>query len=140
MPEWCVPQYGWWAVGAVVPVTVYYSVNEAASVGEEEEAENARSLKVCYNPAVELGGKLTAVLTAPVITLFFVFYLLVLMSYMSVSRHIGRSRRNTPITASQSLLGRVLRNIVLIQVTIVHYDRKKYFVFSTLKYVYYIFK
>lgn len=106
------------AVGGIVPVTVYYSVIEAAAGSGGDEAEKEGSVEVCYNPAVELGGSLSAAFTVPIITMFFMFYLLVLLSYITVLRHIGHSRRNTNITASHSLLGRVLRNILVIQVVI----------------------
>lgn len=101
-----------------MPVTVYYSVIEAAAGSGGDEAEKEGGVEVCYNPAVELGGSLSAAFTVPIITMFFMFYLLVLLSYITVLRHIGRSRRNTNITASHSLLGRVLRNILVIQVVI----------------------
>ncbi|XP_044072214.1 probable G-protein coupled receptor 82 [Siniperca chuatsi] len=103
------------AVGGIVPVTVYYSVNEA---GEGGLAEEGGYVEVCYSPAVEIGGSLSAAFTVPVITIFFVFYLLVLLSYVTVLRHIRRSRRSTNVTTSHSLLGRVLRNIVVIQVVL----------------------
>lgn len=100
------------AVGCTVPVSVYFSVNEAMS----DTAEGGRE-EVCYNPAVEIGSSLSATLAVSVITVFFGFYLLVLLSYTSVLRHIRRSQRSTSVTTSQSLLGRVLRNIVVIQVS-----------------------
>lgn len=108
-------------VGCIVPVTVYYSVNEAvsssaAATSGDGEAKRRGCVEVCYNPVVEIGGNLSAAFNVPVITMFFVFYLLVLLSYMTVLRHIRRSRRSTNVTTSQSLLGRVLRNIVVIQV------------------------
>ncbi|KAK5860605.1 hypothetical protein PBY51_022069 [Eleginops maclovinus] len=101
------------AVGCVVPVTIIYSVKEAVSTKAA-----SRCVEVCYSPAVEIGGSLSASLTVVVITLFFLFYLLVLLSYIMVLRHIGRSRRSTSVATSQSLLGRVLRNIVVIQVVL----------------------
>lgn len=100
------------AAGGIVPVTVYYSVKEAAPTGHEE---------VCYNPEVELGGSLSATLAWTVITIFYLFYLLVLLSYLIVLKHIRHSQRNTNITASKNMLGRVLRNIVIIQVAIFSY-------------------
>lgn len=90
-------------MGGTVPVTVYYSLNEAAAGGGGDEAEKEGHVEVCYNPAVEVGGSLSAVFNVPVITMFFMFYLLVLLFYTIVLRHIGRSRRNTNIYASQSL-------------------------------------
>ncbi|XP_056246017.1 probable G-protein coupled receptor 82 [Seriola aureovittata] len=111
------------AVGACVPVAVYYSVNEAMSAkaaapGGDGEAEGGGSAEVCYNPEVEIGGPLSAAFCAIAIFMFFFFYLLVLLSYMTVLRHIRRSRRNTVIATSQGLLGRVFRNIVVIQVVL----------------------
>ena len=107
------------ALGFIVPVSVYYSVNEAmtgSAVAQDGETEAEGHEEVCYIPAVEIGGNLSAVFAVAVTTFFFVCYLLVLLSYMIVLRHIRRSRRNTTVTTSQSLLGRVLRNIVVIQV------------------------
>ncbi|XP_078118803.1 putative G-protein coupled receptor 82 isoform X2 [Sander vitreus] len=103
------------AVGGIVPVTVYYSVNEAVS---GEAAAKGGCAEVCYNPAVEIGGIWSATVAVPVITLFFVFYLLVLLSYMMVLRHIQRSRRSTSVPTSQCLLGRVFRNIAVIQIVL----------------------
>ncbi|XP_047457827.1 probable G-protein coupled receptor 82 [Mugil cephalus] len=105
------------SVGAIVPVTVYYSVKEAMGSNSEETQEGG-CMEMCYSPAVEIGGSFSATLTVPVITLFFIFYLMVLMSYMTVLRHIKRSRRNNSITNSHSLLSRVLRNIVVIQIVL----------------------
>lgn len=108
------------AVGGIVPVTVYYSVKEAMmgnASSVDGEAEKGSGAKLCYSPAVEIGGSLSAALSVPVIILFFAFYLLVLLSYITVMRHIRRSRRSTTVTTSQRLLGKVFRNIVIIQVT-----------------------
>lgn len=101
------------AVGGIVPVTVYYSVNEAM----RGAAGGDRGTELCYTPAVEIGGVLSAALSVPLIVLFFVLYLLVLLSYVTVLRHIRRSHRSTTITTSQSLLAKVFRNIVIIQVS-----------------------
>ncbi|CAN9498543.1 unnamed protein product [Ophioblennius macclurei] len=107
-----------WAlsVGCTVPVTVYYSVYEALRGDGGEDDGGCRGR--CYSPQVEIGGRLSAVLTAPVICTFFLLYLLVLLFYMTVLRHIRRSRRNAQVSSSQSLLSRVLRNIVVIQVVL----------------------
>ncbi|XP_028993034.1 probable G-protein coupled receptor 82 [Betta splendens] len=104
------------AVGGIVPVTVYYSVNEAMKgAAGSEDGGAARGKELCYSPAVEIGGILSAAFSVPLIILFFVFYLLVLLSYVTVLRHIRRSHRNTTIGTSQSLLAKVFRNIVIIQ-------------------------
>uniref|UniRef100_A0A3P8TRE4 G protein-coupled receptor 82 n=1 Tax=Amphiprion percula TaxID=161767 RepID=A0A3P8TRE4_AMPPE len=102
------------SVCGIVPGTVYYSVHEAMS----HDHEKGGCEKVCYSPAVELGGSVSGTLSAMVISIFFVFYLLVLLSYMMVLRHIRRSRRDAHIITSKSLLSRVLRNIVVIQVVL----------------------
>ncbi|XP_059198385.1 probable G-protein coupled receptor 82 [Centropristis striata] len=100
------------ALGSIVPVTLYYSLKEAVS---SRTAAAAGGVEVCYNPAVEIGGSLSQTMGVPVICLFFLLYLMVLLSYMTVLRHIRRSRQNTSLTTSQDLLGRVLRNILVIQ-------------------------
>lgn len=102
-------------------MTVYYSVSEAVSGnagknGDSEKGGGAEEEQVCYNQAVEIGGTVSRAGQVPAIILFFVCFLLVLLSYITVLRHIGRSQRSTTITASRSLLGRVRRNIVVIQV------------------------
>ncbi|XP_034549756.1 probable G-protein coupled receptor 82 [Notolabrus celidotus] len=104
------------AVGGIVPVTLYYSVKEATA-GTDGDAGGG-GVGVCYSPPVELGGRLSAAFTAPLMIVFFVFYLLVLLCYMIVLRHIRRSRRSTNVPTSHILLGRVLRNIVIIQVVL----------------------
>ncbi|KAM6934097.1 putative G-protein coupled receptor 82 [Xenentodon cancila] len=106
------------SVGGVVPVTVYYSVNEATRTGDDGDGHTGGCVEVCYSPTVELGGRQSAMMTVAVITIFFVFYALVLLSYVSVLRHIRRSRRNTNVSTSQSLLKRVFRNIVVIKVVL----------------------
>ncbi|KAM4609370.1 putative G-protein coupled receptor 82 [Polymixia lowei] len=108
-------------VGAIVPVTAYYSVKEAAGGDEALAGEDGVNggVGVCYSPAVEMGGRVSAVYSVPAITLFYVCFLLVLLSYMTVWRHIRRSRRCANITDSHSLLGKVLRNIVVIQVVLI---------------------
>ncbi|MEQ2202168.1 hypothetical protein XENOCAPTIV_025939 [Xenoophorus captivus] len=103
-------------VGGIVPVTVYYSVNEATK--STKETEEVGCEMVCYSPVVELGGRVSSTLSIALVTLFFILYLLVLLSYLIVLRHIKRSRRNANITSSQSLLARVSRNIVVIQVVL----------------------
>ncbi|XP_072300158.1 probable G-protein coupled receptor 82 [Eucyclogobius newberryi] len=100
-------------IGAIVPVTVFYSVNEAMSANETKSEEG-----VCYNPTVEVGGSTSAACNLSAITIFYFCYALVLLSYLTVIRHIRRSRRSAPVATSQSLLGRVFRNIVVIQIVL----------------------
>lgn len=101
------------AVGAIVPVSVIYSVTEAMSRNATGAEEG-----VCYNPTVEVGGSLSSMFNVSAIAVFFVCYVLVLLSYMTVLKHLRRSRRSTNVMTSQSLLGRVFRNIVVIQLVL----------------------
>ncbi|XP_076011427.1 putative G-protein coupled receptor 82 [Genypterus blacodes] len=108
-------------VGSILPVTVFYSVNEATSGnvgknGESQEGGGTEDEQVCYNEAVEIGGNGSKAGQLPAIVLFYLCFLMVLLSYMIVLKHIRRSRSSTTITASWRLLGRVQRNIVVIQV------------------------
>ncbi|KAM6986713.1 putative G-protein coupled receptor 82 [Aplochiton taeniatus] len=111
-------------VAAIVPVAVYYSINEAQQSdggGEEEQGGHGREggrEGVCYNAAVEMGGRLSRGASVAAIMTFFTCFLLVLLSYVAVTQHIRRSRRSAAIGGSQRLLGRVLRNIVVIQVVL----------------------
>ncbi|KAJ8004680.1 hypothetical protein DPEC_G00138830 [Dallia pectoralis] len=113
----------WVAVaGAIVPVTVYYSVMESkrhaggerggGDTGEEERGG------VCYNYAVEAGGSLSRGSSVAAIVVFFVCFLLVIALYVSVARHVRRSRQSAAVNSSQQLLGKVFRNIVVIQVVL----------------------
>uniref|UniRef100_A0A8C6T855 G protein-coupled receptor 82 n=1 Tax=Neogobius melanostomus TaxID=47308 RepID=A0A8C6T855_9GOBI len=100
-------------IGAIVPVTVVYSVKEAMNANSTESEE-----EVCYNPTVEVGGSTSAAFNLSAIAIFYACYALVLLSYMTVLRHIRRSRRSTHVATSLSLLGRVLRNMVVIQIVL----------------------
>ncbi|KAM7380235.1 hypothetical protein PAMP_003547 [Pampus punctatissimus] len=109
------------AIGCIVPVTIYYSVSETMGshvVAQSGKPDPGGGAEVCYSPAVEIGGSVSASFAVAVITMFFMCYLVVLMSYMSVLRHIRRSRHSTNVTSSQCLLGKVLRKIVIIQVVL----------------------
>ncbi|XP_008435432.1 probable G-protein coupled receptor 82 [Poecilia reticulata] len=94
-------------VGGIVPVTVYYSMNEAT-----------RSEELCYSPMVETGGTVSSISSISPIILFFVLYLLVLVSYVTVLKHFRSSRRNSIITSSKCMVARVSRNIVVIQIVL----------------------
>uniref|UniRef100_A0A8C2BHA0 G protein-coupled receptor 82 n=1 Tax=Cyprinus carpio TaxID=7962 RepID=A0A8C2BHA0_CYPCA len=102
-----------WAIVtiAVISFVVLYSIREARSVEDSDE--------VCYSVPVEVGGEGSHVFTLVAVSLFFVFFLLVLCAYMAVIRHIWRSRRSTVISDSQRVYARVFRNIVVIMVVLV---------------------
>ncbi|XP_075886862.1 putative G-protein coupled receptor 82 [Nelusetta ayraudi] len=101
-------------VGVILPCTMIYSIREAAGGA----AGGVAHREVCYNPDVEIGGSVSASMVWAFLALFYLLYLMVLLSYAVVLRHIRQSRRNTTITTTQVLLGRVYRNIVVIQVVL----------------------
>uniref|UniRef100_G3NZX7 G-protein coupled receptors family 1 profile domain-containing protein n=1 Tax=Gasterosteus aculeatus aculeatus TaxID=481459 RepID=G3NZX7_GASAC len=106
---------GVWVAAVVGTVAFYYLVQESV---RGDAAASGGCVERCYSPAVEIGRGPAARVAVAVVALFFLFYLLVLLSYMSALKHIERSRRSARRKTSQSLLGRVLRNIVIIQVVL----------------------
>ncbi|XP_036396508.1 probable G-protein coupled receptor 82 [Megalops cyprinoides] len=101
-------------LAGIIPVVVLYSVAEA---GEAGGAENAGD-QACYSVGVEVGGDGSQLSHVAAIVLFFICFLLVLASYVSVTRHICRSQRNTAITDRHRVYRRVFRNIVVIQLVL----------------------
>ncbi|XP_051762337.1 probable G-protein coupled receptor 82 [Ctenopharyngodon idella] len=104
-----------WAIVAIAVTSfvVLYSIKEAISVKDSDGDE------VCYSPAVEVGGQGSHIFALVAVSLFFVFFLLVLSAYMAVIRHIWRSKRNAVISDRQRVYARVFRNIVVIKVVLV---------------------
>ncbi|XP_016418347.1 probable G-protein coupled receptor 82 [Sinocyclocheilus rhinocerous] len=104
-----------WAIVtiAVTSFVVLYSIREARSVDDSDGDE------ACYSVAVEVGGEGSHVFALVAVSLFFVFFLLVICAYMAVIRHIWRSRRSAVISDSQRVYARVFRNIVVIMVVLV---------------------
>ncbi|TRY66079.1 hypothetical protein DNTS_035575 [Danionella cerebrum] len=92
---------------------VLYSVKEVKSIGEE--VSNA----TCYSVAVEVGGEGSQVYCLVAVSLFFVFFLMVIGTYLAVMKHIWRSKKSTAFVDSQRVHARVLRNIVIIKVVLV---------------------
>lgn len=90
----------------IVPAMVTYSM--AVSQAEVRES--------CYSARVEVGRSEFAMAVVILgLVIFFLCYLLVLSSYMAVTRHIFRIRSGTAISDRQRIYARVLRNIVVIQ-------------------------
>ncbi|XP_043105398.1 probable G-protein coupled receptor 82 [Puntigrus tetrazona] len=104
-----------WVIVAisVTSFVVLYSIREAKNVDGSNRDE------VCYSVGVEVGGEGSQVFALVAVSLFFVFFLLVLCAYMAVIRHIWRSRRRAVISDSQRVYARVFRNIVVIMVVLV---------------------
>ncbi|XP_051565645.1 probable G-protein coupled receptor 82 [Myxocyprinus asiaticus] len=103
-----------WAIVAlaVIPFVVLYSIRE--SVSKEDNGD-----EVCYSVAVEIGGAGSHIFALVAVSLFFMFFLLVLISYMAVIRHIWRSKKSAAISDSQRVYTRVFRNIVVIKLVLV---------------------
>lgn len=103
-----------WAIVAIAVTSfvVLYSIR-AGSVKDGDRNE------VCYSVAVEVGGKGAHVFTLVAVSLFFIFFLLVLSAYMAVIRHIWRSKKSAIISDRQRVYARVFRNIVVIKVVLV---------------------
>ncbi|XP_073768993.1 probable G-protein coupled receptor 82 [Danio rerio] len=104
----------WAIVGiAVTSFVVLYSVREVRSVEDGDGDEE------CYGVAVEVGGKGSHIFALVAVSLFFVFFLLVLCTYMAVIKHIWRSKKSAAISDSQRVHVRVFRNIVIIKAVLV---------------------
>ncbi|XP_039534047.1 probable G-protein coupled receptor 82 [Pimephales promelas] len=103
-----------WAIVAIAVTSfvVLYSIR----AGSEKDGDGN---EVCYSVAVEVGGEGSHVFALVAVSLFFVFFLLVLSAYMAVIRHIWRSKKSTIISDRQRVYARVFRNIVVIKVVLV---------------------
>lgn len=103
----------WIIVGlAVIPFVVLYSIRDTVNVEEDKN-------QVCYSLEVEVGGAGSHIFAFVAISLFFVFFLLVLSSYMAVIRHIWRSKKSTTISDRQRDYAKVFRNIIIIKLVLV---------------------
>lgn len=98
---------------AVTSFVVLYSIKEAGSM------ESSDGDEVCYSVAVEVGGEGSHIFALVAVSLFFVFFLLVLSTYMAVIRHIWKSKKSAHISDRQRVYARVFRNIVVIKVVLV---------------------
>lgn len=96
----------------VIPFVVLYSIRDTANTEDDGD-------EVCYSLKVEVGGARSHIFSLVAISLFFVFFLLVLSSYMAVIRHIWRSKKSAAISDSQRVYARVFRNIVIIKLVLV---------------------
>ncbi|KAI1899628.1 hypothetical protein AGOR_G00063740 [Albula goreensis] len=97
-------------LASVVPVMAFYFVIETEGV------ENVR--QACYSVAVEVGGNISQMTSMVAIALFFLCFLLVLASYMSVTRHICRAQQSTTLSDRNSVYRKVYRNIAVIQLVL----------------------
>lgn len=97
------------AVGVTLPCSLIYSIVDAMA---PDRVQN----EVCYSSNVEIGSSTSSNLMWLLLAVFFLLYLMVLLFNAVVLRHIKLSRRTATGTATQALLARVYRNIVVIQV------------------------
>ncbi|XP_015218887.1 probable G-protein coupled receptor 82 [Lepisosteus oculatus] len=93
-------------ISAIVPVVLYYSFSE---VGGEE---------ACYGQSVEIGGEASQISSAIAIAVFLFCFLLVLLSYVSVTRHLYNIQKSSAIPGKSRIYSRVFRNILVIQVVL----------------------
>lgn len=96
----------------IIPFVVLYSIKD--TVNAEVDGN-----QVCYSVEVEVGGVGSRIFALVAISLFFVFFLLVLSSYIAVIRHIWMSKKSAVISDSQRVYARVFRNIVVIKLVLV---------------------
>ncbi|KAI5107105.1 probable G-protein coupled receptor 82 isoform X1 [Silurus meridionalis] len=105
---------GTWAfvVAAIIPLVVLYSTMET------DRMDN-NSQRSCYGVPVEIGGSGSQMFTIVGITLFFLCLLLVMSAYISVIRHMKRTKNNSAISDRQKVYSKVCRNILVIQIVVV---------------------
>ncbi|XP_066563559.1 probable G-protein coupled receptor 82 [Amia ocellicauda] len=95
---------------AIVPVMVYYSIHEAQSELKKD---------VCYGTNIEIGGGTSQVSSKIASFIFFLCFLLVLVSYTSITRHIYKMQKSSAISEKHWIYNRVFRKILVIQVVLV---------------------
>ncbi|KAB0372458.1 probable G-protein coupled receptor 82 [Muntiacus reevesi] len=102
--------YIWIVVlGVIIPIIIYYSVEEAAKGNETK----------CYNLQMELGAEISQ--TAGLIgTTFIGFsFLVVLTSYYSFVNHLRKIRTCTSITEKDLTYSSVKRHLLVIQILLI---------------------
>ncbi|KAL4656833.1 putative G-protein coupled receptor 82 [Arapaima gigas] len=99
-------------VSCVLPVVIYYSIHEAVQTGDVAN-------QFCYSITVEVGGKGTQSSAIAAIMLFFLCFIVVMVSYISVGRHFFRYQRTRVISQKQRIYSRVFRKIVVIQLVLI---------------------
>lgn len=103
---------GTWALvlAGLIPAMAMYSM----------EVNMVKSKETCYSAKVEVGrvGLVLTTIVSGSMVIFFLCYLLVLSSYIAVTRHILRIRRSTAISNQHHIYAKVFRNIVVIQVVL----------------------
>ncbi|XP_041937430.1 probable G-protein coupled receptor 82 isoform X2 [Alosa sapidissima] len=93
-------------LAGLVPFVVMYSMEVSQTPLREK----------CYSVRVEVGSGGSVIVGSLVIS--FLSYLLVLSSYIALSRHIQRIRHNTAMSNQQHVYARVFRNIMVILVVL----------------------
>lgn len=105
---------GTWAFVAmiIIPTVVLYATMETDGVDNN-------STQACYSVAVEVGGSSSQAFAIVGSTLFFLCLVLVLSAYITVIRHINRTKINKIIPDRQGVYSKVCRNILVIQIVLV---------------------
>ncbi|XP_052530165.1 probable G-protein coupled receptor 82 [Tympanuchus pallidicinctus] len=82
----------------------------------DARARRGQTFHTCYNVKVEI-GEFTAKTAASFATAcFFLFFLTVLLSYYSLTRHLSKIQKNTHIGQNHMVYRTVKRNILVIQI------------------------
>ncbi|XP_009996351.1 PREDICTED: probable G-protein coupled receptor 82 [Chaetura pelagica] len=86
----------------------------AIAYGAQEKALQGTSR--CYSSNVEAGEFYAMIAASLATSWFFVSFMMVLLSYYSLTRHLSKIQRNTCIGGKHLIYGTVKRNILVIQV------------------------
>ncbi|KAF1429275.1 putative G-protein coupled receptor 82, partial [Spheniscus humboldti] len=85
------------------------------AITDNVQARAMEEFKGCYNTRVE-AGEFTAMIAASLATVcFFVSFMMVLLSYYSLTRHLSKIQKNTCIGEKHLIYRTVKRNILVIQ-------------------------
>ncbi|KAM4904773.1 putative G-protein coupled receptor 82 [Sylvia borin] len=114
-----------WMIVLCVTATAI-TVNVQHRVSEE--------FPTCYNIRVEVGDRPEMIATSLATVCFFLFFMTVLWSYYSLTRHLSRIQENTCIGEKHLIYRRVKRNVLVIQ-TILTVCFLPYHIFRPIFYV-----
>lgn len=101
---WCVVI--WLIVLCITAIAIMYDVQHRV-LGE---------FPTCYNIRVEAGERPEMIAASLATVCFFLFFMTVLWSYCSLTRHLSRIQKNTCIGERHLIYRRVKRNVLVIQI------------------------
>ncbi|NXP52059.1 GPR82 protein, partial [Heliornis fulica] len=95
----------WLIVVCVTVLAIMYNI----------QARARAEIQTCYNVNVEVGEFATKIVASIATAWFFVSFMMVLLSYYSLTRHLSNIQKNTCIGEKHLIYRRVKRNILVIQ-------------------------